>query len=448
MSSSDWLKRLPSVNDILDKPPLRGVVERLNRTSTAARVKSFLEEIREEIQARTGEISLTELAERAARYVLGPGSRGSGAAINATGQLWGEPWVETPIAEAAIERAMLAARDFTREIHAPNEAERLACELSGAEAAFFLSSRLGAIELTLRALVAEGSAIVARGEVGQISPDCRLTDLATLCGARLREVGAINETTVEDFAGALHDAAAMVVRIEPEDFLIVGQSTRPTLADLARLANEKDLPFVVDLGRNPLIEGLPTDGREVTSAKQSLADGANLVILRTDGFLGGPPGALLLGRKEFVERVKQQPLAGGHRPNGMTVAALAATLDLCRESDQARFTVPLLSLLDTPLDNLRTRAERLAPQMVGQEIASAEMVSLSESVHALPRSCRLPSWGISLRPQTGDVTKLAERLQQAVNPLVGRVEREALLLDLRTVFPRQDIDLVNSVTGE
>jgi L-seryl-tRNA(Ser) seleniumtransferase len=157
---------------------------------------------------------------------------------------------------------------------------------------------------------------------------------------------------------------------------------------------------------------------------------------------------LLLGKEKLVEQVKLQPSAAGHRPNGMTTAALAATLDLCWDTDQARFTVPLLSLLDTPLDNLRTRSERLAPQMAGNHIASAEVVSFPAAVHSLPRACRLASWGISLRPQAGEPVTLAERLRQAVIPVAGRVEGEALLLDMRTVFPRQDIDLVRSVTGE
>jgi L-seryl-tRNA(Ser) seleniumtransferase len=245
----------------------------------------------------------------------------------------------------------------------------------------------------------------------------------------------------------MNDAPAMILRIEPEDFVIVGQAKRPVLSDLARLADEKRVPLVVDLGRNPLLDGLPTDGREVTSAKRALTDGAGLVIVRTDGFLGGPPGGLLLGQEKLVERIRQQPSAAAHRPNGITSAALAATLDLCRDCDQARFNVPLLSLLDTPLENLRTRAERLAPQMVGSGISSAEVVSLPETAIALPWACRLPSWGIALRPQTGQLAALKERLRQAVIPVEGRVEGEALLLDMRTVFPRQDINLVGAVTG-
>ncbi|MEX2170623.1 MAG: hypothetical protein WD851_15010 [Pirellulales bacterium] len=453
MNSPDWLRRLPSVNEILDKPPLRGVVAKWNRSTVAARVRSFLEEIREEVQARTGEISVSELAERAARYVLGPAERGAGAAINATGQLWGEPWHELPLAEDALNRVVQTARDYTADGSFPefetpaHEAERLACQLCDAEAAALWNSRLGALESTLRSLAGRGSVVVSRGEVAQLTRHCRLTDLTAAVGAHLLEVGAIDATSSQDFAAAIAAAPAAILRIEPEDYFVVGQTQRPTVAELANLANKTSTPLIVDLGRNPLIDGLPTDGRDVITAKQALADGASLVLVRTDGFVGGPPGALLLGKAEFVEPIKRQPLSSAHRAGGMTATALAATLERCRDLDQARFAIPLLSLLDTPLENLRTRAERLAPQMSGPTATSAAAVALTAPANRLPRSCRLPSWGIALAPRNGDVAALTESLARAIYPVIGRPEDDRLILDLRTVFPRQDMDVVSAISG-
>ena len=453
MSSSDWLRRLPSVNEMLDKPPLRAVVEKWNRSTVASRVRSFLDEIREEVQARTGDISVSELAERAARYVLGPAQRGAGAAVNATGRLWGEPWRELPLAEDALHRVVQTARDYSADRTPPqsevsaNEAEHLACQLTGAEAAALVNSRLGALEITLRALAPRGSVIISRGEVAQLTRNCRLTDLLSAVGAHLHEVGAIDATSSDDFAQVFAASPAVVLRIEPEDFVVLGQAQRPSIAELAKLAGASSTPLIVDLGRNPLLDGLPTDGREVVTAKQALSDGASLVLVRTDGFIGGPPGALLLGNAGLVDQVKRHPLASAHRANGLTCDVLAATLEFFRDPDGARFNVPLLSLLDTPLDNLRTRAERLAPQMAGAAVASAEAVSLTAPAHGLPRACRLPSWGIALTPRKGDVASLAETLSQAVYPVLGRPEGGRLVLDLRTVFPRQDMDLVSAVTG-
>jgi L-seryl-tRNA(Ser) seleniumtransferase len=447
MPSPDWLRRLPSVNEILDKPPLRAVVEKWNRSAVAARVRSFLEEIRDEVQARTGEISVSELAERAARYVLGPSPRTPGTAINATGQLWGKPWRELPLAEEPLHAAVQAARDFgidTTLAGEYNDAERIACQLTGAEAALVLNSRLGALEVALRALATQGRLIVGRGEVAQLTSQCRLTDLTTAVGAQLCEVGTINATSQRDFAAALAESASIVLRIEPEDFVVFGQAERPTIAELASVARENATPLVVDLGRCPLIEGLPTDGRDVVTASQAVADGTALVIVRTDGFVGGPPCALLLGEAALIDRVRRHPFAAAHRANGLTTGVLAVTLELFRDPDRARFQVPLLSLLDTPLENLRTRAERLAPQLA-ERMTSAEAVSVAATAPAAPRACRLPSWGIALTPVDGDIAALQQRLLDAAYPVVGRVDGERLLLDLRTVFPRQDLDLVDAV---
>ena len=453
MSSSDWLRRLPSVNEILDKPPLRGVVAKWNRSAVAGRVRSFLEEIREEVQARTGEISVSEIAERAARYVLGPAERGAGAAINATGQLWGEPWQELPLAEDALNRVLQTARDYTAggslpEFETPaHEAERLACQWSGAEAAALWNSRLGALESTLRSLAGHANVVISRGEVAQLTRHCRLTDLAAAVGVHLLEVGAIDATSGHDYASSIPAAPAAILRIEPDDFVVVGQNQRPSIAELASIAKETSTPLIVDLGRNPLIDGLPTDGRDAISVKQALAAGASLVLVRTDGFIGGPPGALLLGKSELVESIKRQPLSSAHRAGGMAGTALAATLERCRDLDQARFAIPLLSLLDTPLENLRTRAERLAPQMNGPMAASAEAVFLAAPVNRPPRFCRLASWGIALAPRNGDVAALTESLSRAIYPVIGRPEDDRLILDLRTVFPRQDMEVVSAISG-
>lgn len=450
MNSPDWLRRLPSVNEILDKPPLRAVVEKWNRSAVAGRVRSFLEEIREEVQARTGDISVSELAERAARYVLGPARRVPGVAINATGRLWGEPWRELPIADEALHAATQAARDFnadTAESGVASGAEQIACQLTGADAAVVMNSQLGALEITLRALAAHKSVTISRGEIVQLSRDCRLTDLVAAAGARLLEVGAIDATTANDFAHALLQSPSAILRIEHEDRMVLDQRQRPTIAEAARVAAEAAIPLIVDLGRNPLIDGLPTDGRDMVSAQQALAEGASLVVVRTDGFIGGLPAALLLGDDALVRQVKSQPLFAAHRVNGLASATLAATLEFYRDPDRARFNVPLLSLVDTPLENLRTRAERLAPQMAESAAASAEAVSLPASSHAAPAVCRLPSWGIALTPRSGTSAALVERLSQVPYPVVGRLESDRFVLDLRTVFPRQDLDLVSAITG-
>jgi L-seryl-tRNA(Ser) seleniumtransferase len=186
------------------------------------------------------------------------------------------------------------------------------------------------------------------------------------------------------------------------------------------------------------------------SAQSSLAAGANLVLLRGDGLVGGPACGILAGDRDIVRKIADQPLFPAWQLDARRSAALAATLECHLDRSPVKPTLPLIELLTTPLENLRNRAERLAAQLAAADgIRSAEVVSLLSHCDGRPTPAHaLRSFGVTLRPANGDVTALERRLISAPEPIIGRTETDCLVLDLRTVLPRHDQAVVRALASQ
>ncbi|MEM6331169.1 MAG: hypothetical protein AAF790_13090 [Planctomycetota bacterium] len=483
MKSSDLLSRLPSVGELLSNPQVKSVVDRLSESAATRRVRGVLDELRGELTKRAGDLpSLGEVIDRVTRYIArDDGWRLSGA-INATGRLRGGPWATAPLADAAIDRMLLLAKDFAAEssaathpAHADATAELL--KLTGAEAAIVLHGRPAALALLLAELAPRPPLVIARGEVGEVEPGCRFTDLCNAAGARLHEVGSIDSVTVEDYTAALAAAArsggdsadgqresngGVVIRLAADSPAPAEPTARPSTTQLAQAAHAHGALLVEDLASGPLVD-LPAaaggagdrpapaiQGLQATSAGAALAAGADLVLLRGDGLVGGPAVCIVLGRSELIDRLGRQTLAAAVRAAPFSAAALAATLKLLSDPAEALLQTPVLSLLSTPLDNLRNRAERLAPQIAQSPlVAAAEAMPLpAGSTAAAGLPVRTDSFAIALTPAAGSAQEMADRLRSGSPRVWGRVEGQRLLLDMRTVFPRQDLALVAAFPAE
>lgn len=456
MKSSDLFKHLPSVNELLENPQLKSVVDRLNRSTVTTRVRNFLDELKEEVTQRADDLpSLREVVDRVARYVTQDGGWQLKAAVNATGQFRGQPWIATPLGDAAAERVLLLSKDFATESNdqllQASDAVAALTRLTGAEAAAVFHSRAGALSLILTELADEPPVVIARGELGEIDPGCRFTELCNMAGARMQEVGATDVVTPEDYANALQENTGFVLRLAPEGFRMVGGAPRPTTAEVARVTHAAGRPLVEDLASGPLVELSAIEGITSPSAKDAIAAGADLVLTRGDGIVAGPACCIVLGKRDLVDRLATRPLAAAHRSNAATVAALAATLEELDDPQRAALRLPLLSLLATPLENLQTRAQRLAPQITqSPAVATADVVELSADaavVSGLPFAA--PTVAIAVTPATDNqagasVESLTQALADATPSVHSRVEGEQLLLDLRTVFPRQDLAIVSA----
>jgi len=452
---SDFLHRLPTVGELLEKPPIRALANRWNRSVVAAGVRSFLEELRSDLERRAADVhlpSLRELAERAARHVVESQQTILRSTINATGRIVGPEWSGVPLADDALERMVSIGDSFPPDgmDRTPGDAVALVCRLTGAEAATVVHSYSGAIWVALAALAAHREVVIARAEVGDVDRDGSLASIATAASVTLREVGSVNRTLPTDFETAIREDTALLWRNLTDDYQVVGQTQSAELESLVALARDRELPLVESLGAAPLMENLPALGANLPTVATSLAAGTHLAIVRGNGLVGGPSCGLLVGTHELIDRIESHPMFPAWQVHPSTAAALAATLALFSDPQQLRQTMPLFQLIGASVENLRQRAERLAPQLAqAEDVASAVAIATENCLGvAHSNDQRMPSFAIALTAANGDARALDQRLRNAPVPVVGRLEDDRLLVDLRTVLARQDRPLVEMVAGD
>lgn len=458
--SPNPLRNIPSVGELLESPPLKALVDRINRNAVVSAVRTVLDEMRTEVQTAAAEMTLPnvpDLAERIARRIMESETPLLRPVINATGILLHTGLGRSPLADVAIAEMTAVARDYASvEVDLPTgkrsrrslAVENLLKELTGAEAALVVNNNAGATMLTLAALAAGREVIVSRGQLIEIGGSYRLPEVMTASGALLREVGATNKTHLLDYARAIGEQTAAVLLVHPSNFVVVGFTESVELPALVDLGHKHKLPVIHDIGSGALVDFNQFGFRGEPMAKESIHAGADVVLFSGDKLLGGPQCGIIAGRKTLVEKIERHPLARALRVDKITLAALAATLRLYRDPEKARLSVPLLHLLTTSVENLKNRAERLAPQMAALKSVVSSAEAISDVTYlgggSIPTQ-ELSTWCVALRPAAWSVDRLAAALRTGTPAIVGRVREDRLLLDLRSVFPRQDTEMLSAL---
>src|SRR3954471_10560990 len=289
--------------------------------------------------------------------------------LNATGVVVHTNLGRAPLAEEAVERVAEVARGYSNLEYDLGDGARgsrqdhvaaILRRLTGAEASLVVNNNAAAVLLALAALAEGKDVVVSRGELIEIGDGFRIPDVLERSGARLVEVGTTNRTRADDYARAVGNETALLLRVEQSNFRVVGFAERPALGELAAVAREHALPLLDALGSGAVVEL----GDEPT-ARDSLAGGADLVCFSGDKLLGGPQAGIVAGRADLVERLRRHPLHRALRIDKLSLAALEGTLLLYLEPKRALREVPVLRMLHEDASGVRVRAERLAGAVGG-----------------------------------------------------------------------------------
>ena len=427
----DARRRVPRTDRVLDDARLAEAQARLGRALVKATTVAALDRV------RAGELAADSVVEHVLA-TLPPTAGSMVPVVNATGVLLHTNLGRAALSAAAVEAVVAAAGatdvEFDRDTGARARRGRgalgaLADAVPDAGGAHVVNNGAAALALAATAFAQGREIVVSRGEMVEIGDGFRLPDLIESTGARLVEVGTTNRTNVADYLGALGPDTGFVLKVHPSNFVVQGFTSSVSVRELAKALRDKDVTLVADLGSG-LLRPLPLLPDEPDAAT-ALRDGADLVTGSGDKLLGGPQAGLILGRADLVERLRRHPLARALRVDKLTLAALEATM--------RGPASPVVQALEAPLEAVVARAHAVV-EALGAHGVDAEMVASDATVGAGGAPGRtLPSAAVRLP------AGWASALRRGTPSVVGRVERGALLLDLRSVPPEQDALVVTAV---
>lgn len=443
------LRRLPAVEKLLNEPSLISLQESVPRSIIVEAARNVLEGLRDAVRmgepVGTEDLSLESVVDRVHSEASRLTARSLRRAVNATGVVLHTGLGRSVLSEAARDAvAEVAGGHSTLEIDVETgmrgsrsiHYRRILHDLCGAESAFAVNNNAGAVLLALNTIAVGREVIVSRGQLVEIGGSFRMPDIMMRAGARLVEVGTTNRTRISDYERAITDDTALILRVHPSNFRVVGFTEEASLADMVELGREYGIPVMDDIGSGALIDtkqfGLPGE----PMVQDSIRAGADIVCFSGDKLLGGPQAGLIVGKQESIDRISSNPLSRALRLDKMTLAALEATLRLYLDPASVVRQIPTLSALARPLADTENAAQDLA-----RRIDSLHVPGLSASVidgmsqaggGSLPGE-ELPSRLVALRSDTLAPNDIAARFRDSAPPVFGRVSDERFLLDLRTV---------------
>jgi L-seryl-tRNA(Ser) seleniumtransferase len=452
-------RAIPSIDRLLDRPRLAAAIAHHGRPAVTDAARRAAEAWRTRTDDTAGARTTDDVASWMESAVvsdldarLAPSLR---HIINATGVVIHTNLGRAPLAAEAIEQMGRIAGGYTnleydldagarghRHVHA----ERLLVDLTGAEAALVVNNNAAAALVTLAALAAGREVIVSRGELVEIGGGFRVPDVLAQSGAVLREVGTTNRTRVADYAAAIGDRTALLLRVHPSNFRIEGFTERPDIADLAAIAHRFNLPLVEDLGSGWLgVDEPPPSLAREPAVRASLAAGCDVVTFSGDKLLGGPQAGIIVGRRDLVATIGRHPLMRAVRADKLVYAALEATLALWARGP-ARRQIPVVAMIETTTAELSARAAALVSRLNGDGSISCEIRDgASTPGGGSAPGETIPTVLVAVRAAGQSVASFHDRLRRAPTPVVARIEDDRVLLDVRTIRETELDDLAASI---
>lgn len=386
-------------------------------------------------------------------YIADKGRPHFRRALNATGVVIHTNLGRSILAEAAAQAVHEACLHYSNlEFNLESGArgsryshvEKLLCSLCGAEAALVVNNNAAAVLLVLDTMCKGREAIVARGQLVEIGGSFRIPEVMEKSGCTLREVGSTNRVRIADYAAAINENTAALMKVHTSNYRIIGFHASVGLPELAALGKQHGLPVIEDLGSGNLCDfaaaGVPALAQDEPTVQKSVADGADVVTFSGDKVLGGPQAGIVVGKKEYIDQIKKNPLNRALRIDKMTLAALEATLRIYTEPKDAINKIPTLRMICATPEELKKRAQRLSRRLAKalQGLGTVQNKAGESLVGggSFPER-HLPSTLVHVSSQRYSAQDLRQRLLGVSMPLVVRLEDNSICLDVRTLDDKE-----------
>ncbi len=459
LKDNNLLRQLPSIDKILSLPEIEGILSSYSRSLVTEVLRSIVSDIRTEILQGKKDLNIPDSSEYAAlalkriKQITQPPLR---TVINATGTITHTNLGRALLSSAACDGLINAAQNYVnleydletgKRGHRDRISEPLLQKLTGCEASTVVNNNAAAVLIALQTVAEGKEVIVSRGELIEIGGAFRIPDVMTSSGAILREVGTTNRTHLRDYADAINENTALLLKVHPSNYKIVGFSTTPEMHELTQLGTERGIPTMEDLGSGALIDltqyGLPNE----PVVSERISSDVDIVTFSGDKLLGGPQAGIIVGKTKWIQQIRKNPLMRALRVDKLTISALTVTLQNYLFHDDLTNRFPMLHRYTRSIEELQTTAEKITARLklIFDGTVTIELSDTQSEIGSgsLPIET-LPSIAVVLTPHSISVDKLSEHFRNGITPVIGRIEHDQLWFDVRTLLDKEEKLLVET----
>lgn len=454
----ELFRSIPKVDELLKQQKIAELTDTMPYSVVLEGVRQVLDQIRSEIlDGQLDRVDFDTVQSRILEQCARDYQRSLRRVVNATGTVLHTNLGRAPLAKSAVEAVCDVASGYstleydvqtgTRGLRYSHVTQLLKT-LTGAEDALVVNNNAAAVVLILSALTKGKEVVLSRGELVEIGGSFRVPEIMEQSGSVLKEVGTTNKTHLSDYQNAVTEDTAALMKVHTSNFKIMGFTEDVSIEELMTLGREKGLMVLHDLGSGALFDPQSEGLFSEPTVKQSIDAGVDVVSFSGDKLLGGPQAGIILGKREYIQRIQRHPLTRAFRIDKLTLAALEATLRLYLDPDQALAEVPILSMLVASPETLRDKAERLLQKVSGIPHLHVEIVREEGQVGggSAPAE-RLPGYALAVTSEELSPDQIERRMRVQEVPVIGRIAHDRYLLDVRTIS-EEEFDFVVSALKE
>ncbi|MDH5186125.1 MAG: L-seryl-tRNA(Sec) selenium transferase [candidate division WOR-3 bacterium] len=453
-AQQERLRNLPSVDKVLSDLKIASLLEKVPRQIVLNTIRDYLENLRSQIVGGSDKEfdieSLAKTIEQHKRLSLRRAINGIGVVLH-TG-LGRAPLSKT--AQAALIEVSENFSNLAIDLENGRRAERyfhvenLLRDITGAESALVVNNNAAATMLILNTLAENREVVISRGQLVEIGGAFRMPDVMKRSNAIMKEVGTTNRTHLRDYAAAINEKTGLIIRVHMSNYRIIGFTKEVSLEDLVALGRKHNIPVVDDLGSGAFIDlskfGLPKE----PMVQESIGAGADIICFSGDKLIGGPQCGIIVGKKQYIDAMKKNPLTRALRCGKLTYTALEATLRLFLDEEKLLKGHALLRILLKPINQMEKEAKSLYKKsqvLFGDEVQMTIKDSLSEIGGGSLATESMPTKVLAIKPKKISVEALAKKMRLYDPPVFGRIENDEYLLDFRTIRSDEIATIANAL---